>query len=43
MSPIDPVSIGVATLLVGVTALFACWWPARTAGKVNPSELLRAD
>jgi len=43
MSPIDPASIAGATLLVGLTALFACWWPARSAGRVDPSELLRAD
>jgi putative ABC transport system permease protein len=43
MSPIDSVSILVAAVFVGLTALFACWWPARRAGKVDPTELLRAD
>jgi predicted permease len=43
LSPMDPVSVGAATLLVGGTALFACWWPARNAGRVDPSELLRGE
>ena len=43
MSPVDSVSILVAAVFVGLAALFACWWPARRAGKVDPTELLRAD
>ena len=43
VSPMDPLSVGAATLLVGGTALFACWWPARNAGRVDPAELLRGE
>ena len=43
VSPMDPASVAAATFLVGTTALFACWWPARNAGRVDPCELLRGE
>ena len=37
----DPVSIGAAVLIQGLTALLACLIPAAKAVKVNPTEALR--
>jgi putative ABC transport system permease protein len=37
----DPVSIGAAILILGLTALLACLIPAGIAAKVNPTEALR--
>jgi ABC-type antimicrobial peptide transport system permease subunit len=37
----DPVTIGLVTVAVVVTALFATWQPARQATRVDPKVLLR--
>jgi ABC-type antimicrobial peptide transport system permease subunit len=37
----DPVTIGLVTLAVVVTALLATWHPARQATRVDPKVLLR--
>jgi putative ABC transport system permease protein len=37
----DPVSIGAAVLILGLTGLLACLIPAAKAVKVNPTEALR--
>lgn len=43
VAPIDPTTFAAATaLLVGVAAL-ACWLPARTAARLDPTEALRQD
>jgi hypothetical protein len=41
VNPSDPWALAGATMLVAVTALFSCWWPARDAGRISPVELLR--
>jgi ABC-type antimicrobial peptide transport system permease subunit len=39
----DPLAISGAAVLLIVTAAFACWWPAREAGRTDPTVLLRCD
>jgi predicted permease len=41
--PGDPVTLGLVTLVLGVTTLVASWWPARRAGRVDPAEVLREE
>jgi ABC-type antimicrobial peptide transport system permease subunit len=41
--PTDPVSVGLALLLLPAAALLGCWRPARRAASANPSQLLRAE
>lgn len=43
VSATDTLSVAGATLVLGVTAALACWWPAREAGRTNPVDLLRTD
>lgn len=40
---VDPLAAGVTALLVVVTGILACWWPARDAGRIDPVALLRGD
>jgi putative ABC transport system permease protein len=41
VSAMDPVTIGLVTFVVVVTALLATWHPARQATRVDPKVLLR--
>ena len=43
VKPADPLTLAAVTGLLAVTALLACWLPARRAGKVDPIIALRAE
>jgi predicted permease len=39
----DPMAMAGAGALLLATAAFACWWPARDAGRTDPTVLLKCD
>jgi len=43
VSPSDPPTYFVLTLVLGVVGLIACWLPARRATQIDPMIALRAD
>ena len=43
ISPTDPLTLGSVALLLGLAAMFACYWPARRATRVDPIITLRAE
>ena len=43
VSPADPLSLGVATVLLALTGLAAGLWPARRAANLDPSQTLRFE
>jgi predicted permease len=43
LSAFDPYSFVAVSLLVGITGLFACFWPARAAARIDPADALRQE
>lgn len=43
VKPHDPAAFGIVPAILLVTALIACWIPARRAMRLDPSEALRYD
>ena len=43
VSPRDPLSYGLALLLLPAAALLGCWLPARRAAMANPADMIRED
>ena len=43
VTPTDPVTLIAVSILLAGTALFACYWPARRATRVDPIETLRYE
>jgi putative ABC transport system permease protein len=41
--PLDPVSLGVAAIVLVAAAVVATWLPASRATRVHPIEVLRAQ
>jgi ABC-type antimicrobial peptide transport system permease subunit len=41
--PLDPATLASAAALLGVVALFAGWFPAWRASRVNPINALRNE
>ena len=43
ISPADPITLGSVAVLLGGAAIFACYWPARRATRVDPMITLRSE
>jgi ABC-type antimicrobial peptide transport system permease subunit len=43
VTPRDPATLGSVTALLTVVTLLACYLPARSATRVDPSEALRSE
>jgi putative ABC transport system permease protein len=43
VKPADPWVFGITAASIAFAALLACYLPARSAGRVNPVDILRAE
>jgi ABC-type antimicrobial peptide transport system permease subunit len=43
VSAVDPIAFGAVAFLMGATAYFAAWWPARRAARIDPMVALRSE
>lgn len=43
IEPTDPATLAAVVVLVAASSLFAAWWPARRAARIEPAELLRSE
>ena len=43
LSPLDPIAIGSAIVIIAIMTVLAAWLPARRASKVDPMVALRCD
>jgi predicted permease len=43
VSVVDPLAFATSVAMIAAAVAFAAFWPARRAGRVDPSSMLRAD
>jgi ABC-type antimicrobial peptide transport system permease subunit len=43
IEPTDPLTFAAMSLILGGTALVACWLPARRAARIDPVEAMRRE